>query len=524
MKPMEKIKAVIYARYSSSNQREESIEGQLRECHAYARKNGLQVVGEYTDHALTGRTDKRPGFQKMIADSDKRQFEVVICWKMDRFARNRYDSAMYKYRLKKNGVRLAYAVESIPEGPEGIILESVMEGYAEYYSENLAQNIRRGLYENARACKVIGSTCFGYRKATDGRYEVDPIEGPMVQKVFHDYLAGIPSKQIAEELNAAGCRSNKGKRFTISAVNYILKNEKYRGVYRYKDILVENGVPALVTASDFEAVQFMLKKHSEAPAATQAAYLLSTKLHCGLCDETMVGEYATSRNGSRHIYYTCMGKRRHKCKMKRHNKEDLEKLIIDELIKLVFDDAFIEEVADLVLICQEKLNESTVLPTLEAHQRDLERKVKNTLRAIENGISTPSTAAHLRKLEADLEEVRTQIAQEIIKTPVLDRDHIIYFLESLRNGNPNSQAYKEKLVDTFLQGAYVYEDRIVIFLNYTGKKNPITKELADTLKAPQSEAFNAVRIEPVESRLLCQIRTHSAILTPEHLAIVLYAA
>lgn len=144
--PSGTIPAVIYARYSSSGQREESIEGQLRECHEYAQRNGMTIIGEYIDKALTGRTDKRPDFQRMLRDSEKGVFQVVICWKMDRFARNRYDSAMYKYRLKKNGVRLAYAKESIPEGPEGIILEAVMEGYAEYYSENLSQNVKRGLY------------------------------------------------------------------------------------------------------------------------------------------------------------------------------------------------------------------------------------------------------------------------------------------------------------------------------------------------------------------------------------------
>ena len=121
------IPAVIYARYSSSGQREESIEGQLRECHAYAKHNGFTVVGEYVDKALTGRTDKRPDFQRMLRDSERGIFKAVILWKTDRFARNRYDSAMYKYKLKKNGVRLYYAKESIPEGPEGIILESVME-------------------------------------------------------------------------------------------------------------------------------------------------------------------------------------------------------------------------------------------------------------------------------------------------------------------------------------------------------------------------------------------------------------
>ena len=121
---VEALRAVIYARYSSSGQREESIEGQLRECYDFAKKHGIIVIGEYIDKAMTGRVDQRPDFQRMIRDSEKGRFNCVLMWKMDRFARNRYDDAMYKYKLKKNGVRIFYAKEMIPEGPEGIILES----------------------------------------------------------------------------------------------------------------------------------------------------------------------------------------------------------------------------------------------------------------------------------------------------------------------------------------------------------------------------------------------------------------
>ena len=135
--------AVIYARYSSDNQREESIEGQIRECTAYAEKNGITIVKHYIDRAISAKTDNRPEFQQMIKDSDKKLFDIVLVWKLDRFARNRYDSARYKTQLKKNGVKLMSATEIISEGPEGIILESVLEGYAEYYSADLAEKVVR---------------------------------------------------------------------------------------------------------------------------------------------------------------------------------------------------------------------------------------------------------------------------------------------------------------------------------------------------------------------------------------------
>ena len=153
---------VIYARYSSDNQREESIEGQIRENTAFAEKNGIVIVGHYIDRAVSAKTDNRPEFQRMIRDSAKKTFDVVIVWKLDRFSRNRYDSAKYKAALKKNNVRVVSATEAISEGAEGIILESVLEGMAEYYSADFAEKVTRGLTENALKCRFTVATVRAY--------------------------------------------------------------------------------------------------------------------------------------------------------------------------------------------------------------------------------------------------------------------------------------------------------------------------------------------------------------------------
>ena len=150
------MKAVIYARYSSYNQREESIEGQLRENKAFAEKNSIEIIGTYIDRALSAKTDNRPEFQKMIKDSSKGLFDIVIVWKLDRFARNRYDSAFYKATLKKNNVKVMSATENISEGADGILLEAILEGFAEYYSVELAEKIKRGMTENALKLRSDG--------------------------------------------------------------------------------------------------------------------------------------------------------------------------------------------------------------------------------------------------------------------------------------------------------------------------------------------------------------------------------
>lgn len=472
------IPAVIYARYSSSGQREESIEGQLRECHDFARRNGLTVVGEYIDKALTGRTDRRPDFQRMLRDCERGVFKAVICWKMDRFARNRYDSAMYKYKLKKNGVRIFYAKESIPEG---IILESVMEGYAEYYSENLSQNVKRGYYDSALELKTLGQTVLGLRKGADGRFELDPATAPVVRRIFEEYAAGDSAKEIYTRLNAEGYRTSRGGLFNKNSLRRILQNEKYVGVYEFKDIRVEGAIPAIVERELFEKCQSMVERHHRAPAALrETSFLLTAKLFCGHCGEPMTGDGGTSRTGRVYYYYTCNGRRAHKCKKERAPKAWIEQLVIDELVALIHSDDFVNEVADKCMEYQQRTKDDSALRGLEARQKENERAIQNMLAAIEAGIITPSTKSRLMELEAERAQIEKGIAQQLISEPELERDQVVYFLERFRSGDVNDEGYRAFLVDTFLNAVYLYDDdKLVLVLNYTGERCKVTLELVE---------------------------------------------
>ena len=199
-----KINAVIYARYSCDNQREESIEGQLRECRAFAERNNYTLIDTYIDRAMSAETDNRPEFQKMIKDSAKGQFNAIIVWKLDRFARNRYDSAHYKAMLRKNGVKVVSATEVISEGAEGIILESVLEGYAEYYSAELSEKVIRGMTENALKCQDfcgVESSDQVPDGDTLGRFRNLLIKNDLQEKLF---------KQVVELLTKRGLILKKG--------------------------------------------------------------------------------------------------------------------------------------------------------------------------------------------------------------------------------------------------------------------------------------------------------------------------
>lgn len=246
----------LYLRFSSERQREQSIEGQLRDCRAYCKMNRYRITAIYVDRATTARKDveKRLHFQEMIRDSEKRPWEYVVVWKLDRFARNRTDSALFKFRLRKNGVKVISATENISEKPEGIILEAVLEGMAEFYSADLSQKITRGMRESALKCHSIGGHVpLGY-KIEDHKLVINPATAHIVQEAFELYANGETVADICRIFNTKGYRTAKGVEFNRNSFKSMFRNKRYIGVYTYKDIEVEGGVPAIIDKELFETV------------------------------------------------------------------------------------------------------------------------------------------------------------------------------------------------------------------------------------------------------------------------------
>ena len=223
--------AVIYARFSSDMQREESIDAQLRACNEYAERNGYSVIDEYVDRAKSATTDQRPQFQKMIGDAKKQKFQYVIIHKLDRFSRDRYDHAFYKRELRMAGVTLLSVLEHIDSSPESVIMESVLEGFSEYYSRNLSREVMKGMKENALACRHTGGVPpLGYDVGPDGKYIINEKEAEVVRFIFTKYLEGNGSFRIAKLLKEKGYTSKGGcKNWPVSTIITILKNEKYKG-------------------------------------------------------------------------------------------------------------------------------------------------------------------------------------------------------------------------------------------------------------------------------------------------------
>ncbi len=483
------MKAVIYARYSSDNQREESIEGQMRDCMHYAEYNNIQVVGSYIDRALSAKTDNRPEFQKMIKDSAKQLFDVIIVWKLDRFARNRFDSAFYKNTLKKNGVRVVSATESISQGAEGIILEAVLEGYAEYFSVELGEKVMRGMTDNAlKAMSNGGITPLGYYLDEEQHLQIDESKAPFVREIFQRFADGEAIKTIIADMNARGVgiavRMTKrpGKKPYVKQLGYnsvrrLLSNRKYIGEYKFKDIVIPDAIPPIVDKDLFEKVQKRIVVNTRAPAAHKAKvdYLLTTKLFCGKCKAMMIGDSGTGKKGTTYHYYKCANaKKTHTCDKKSVNKDKIENAVVKAVMSKVMDDELMEQLADILYDLQEQ--ESSILPALKQQLKDVENSIENMLNAIQQGVVLDSTKKRLADLENRKKELEIEIAQEQIKCPTLTREQILFGLTKFRNLDLTTQKGKQTLLDGFVNSIYLFDDYAIITCNYKDGEEKITFE------------------------------------------------
>ena len=428
--------AVIYARYSCDNQREESIEGQLRECKAFAEHSEIRIIGTYIDRAMSAKTDNRPEFQRMIKESGKGLFDQVIVWKLDRFSRNRYDSAHYKMILRKNGVKVVSATETISEGAEGIILESMLEGVAEYYSAELSEKVKRGMTENALKCQYNGGAgTIGYLIDENKHYIIDPDVAPFVKQAFVMYSECYTIKSIVEYLNENHVLSAYKKPMTKTSTTAMLSNRKYKGIYRYADVEIPDGVPRIVSDELFEKVQERLKtnKISKSRFKAKEEYFLSSKTYCGCCGAKVDGESGHGRNDIRYSYYKCVNvkKRTGLCNAKSLRKDYLEPYVFDSIIDKKLTPDIFDDVADIALRCNAR--DTSTVDELNEQLRQVEEYIDNLVTAMQMGMLTKSTKTRLDDLETQKEQIELSILSEKAKKDSITRKDIISWLTKMKS-------------------------------------------------------------------------------------------
>ena len=461
-------KSVIYARYSSERQTEQSIDGQLRVCREYAERNNLVIIDTYIDRAMSGTNDNRTAFQRLLKDSAKRAWDVVLVYKLDRFSRNKYEMAIHKRTLRDFGVRLVSAMENIPDTPEGIILESLLEGMAEYYSAELSQKVRRGLNESRLKGNFTGGfLLFGYR-LENKKILIDEPQAQIVRRIFEEYASGKLIKDIILALHAAGV-THRGKPFSKNTVYNLLKNEKYAGIYRHGEQVFTDIYPRIVPEDVFEIVRCKVKNNKYGKHKPDIVYLLKHKLICGYCGKPVNSESGTSRNGTVMRYYKCSGKRTDKsCPLSPVRKDLLEQIVLESTYEALASPDNLNFLADRILTAhRQRLKAQSVLKLLEKDLNDTGKAIANLLDALEKGVVTASTKTRLEQLEARQEDLRNKLEQEKAKSKLLlTKSDVLKFIAGALHKNP------QQMIHLLIRKIILYSDRVEIYYNYTSNKDP----------------------------------------------------
>lgn len=494
-------KAVIYARFSSAKQTEQSIEGQLRVCHQYAQENGFVIVNEYIDRKKSARTDLRPSFQKMLADSYKHKFDFVIVYALDRFARDDGDHGTDKRILQRNGVLLLSATQQIginADGTEnlgGILTEGIYVALAKYYSRELAQKIRRGQNESLEKKQFLGGQVpYGFR-VENKLFYINPPEAEVVREIFEMYSKGKSAIEIAAELNERGIKNSIGKPFKPNNIMRMLQNEKYIGTFRYTSHVIENYMPAIVDTVVFNYVQQKIASNRKSPAKAKATnqYLLSGKLFCGYCKNAMVGEAGTGKHGDVHYYYKCSTRKRRKGVCNKHTvrKKELEDLVIKSTLEHVLNHDTIEQIIDQMLKYQAEQKKNSACSILRQQLNEVSGYINNMLDAIKHGIITPSTRSELMSLEEEKADLEQKIAHEELQEAVpLTRERILFWFEQFAEFNTDDENARQYLVTYFINQVIAYDDKIIIIYNHDGD-NLTESDISDITDPDNGFGFQA---------------------------------
>ena len=502
------MKGVIYARFSSDNQRDESIDAQVRACEEYAKRNDIQVVKVYADRAKSATSDKRPEFQQMITDSGEALFDCLLIHKLDRFSRDKYDSAKYKRRLKQNGIKLISITENLDGSPESIILESLLEGMAEYYSKNLAREVMKGMKENALKCLHTGGRPpLGYDvDPASKKYIINEKEAIVVREIFDLYLTGFGYKRMVNELNSKGMVTKLGKPFGKNSLHDILCNEKYAGVYTYNRstsknslgkrnnhtsknnedmIRIPDGMPVIIAAEAFYKAQEKMRQNKKQPGAYKAKeiYLLSGLIVCGECLKREGTEYSmmgnckySGRSKIKHVTYRCANRvNRNSCDNKEIRREYIENYVLDQLEKNIFSEKAIP-----VLV--RKLNDynnsvascvNKEIDTMNMEMKKTEKNIKNIVDAVVGGKAHSSLVDRLTELEQKKADIETRIIELNLtqERNEVTEEMVRGLFKNFRKFIADKNVFEvRKFIRSYVEKVIVYKDHVeVVFFFLCGK-------------------------------------------------------
>ena len=429
-------RTAIYARYSSDNQRTESIDEQVRACRYFAQQTGeYDIIAVYKDEALSGYKNihKRDGFSQLMADAEAGKFEAVMVYELSRFSRNGSDTIVYTEKLAKLDIEFVSVRERLDRTPEGRMMMYVITGMNEYYSANLAIEVMRGLKENAYNAKHTGGTPpLGYDLDKDGHYIINPLEAAAVRLIYEMYLAGNGYTPIIDALNAAGYKTKRGGCFGKNSLYDLLRNEKYTGTFvynrtekvqngrqnrhKYKDdadvIRVPNAFPAIITNEEYKEVMKRMKEQAHKGARNKAKrdYLLSGKVYCGHCGKAMHGDTRT-RKGYQYAYYTCGNHSIHQCDLKSVKADLLEAEVIRQLNSTFFTPEVCTRVAEKIMIMSAEPHDEMMINDLRRQSAALKKKIDNGTKAILDGVDSDELREAVKECSRQKKAIDSRILE-----------------------------------------------------------------------------------------------------------------
>ena len=492
--------AVIYARYSSDAQTEQSIEGQIRVIQDYAKRNSIRIIDSYIDRAISGLREDRPEFQRMIKESKLKNFGYVLVYKYDRFSRDRLNSLVYKRELKKNGVKVMSVTEYISDDPQGILFESIIDGYSEYYSAELAQKVKRGNRESRlKGLYTGGIVPYGY-KIVDKKYVIVPEEAEVIKKIFRDVINKKTYQEICDEINSKGIRNKDGRIFRASYIGTVIVNEKYMGLVTVDGEEFYNIVPAIIDKETFECAKYNTTHNQRRSPHFRARtkYLLSGMVYCGYCGEFLVGETGTSKTAKVHTYYKCNSqkKKKRQCDKATVKREWLEETVVDAARTVLSKTEYINLLADEMT----KIFNNTVLDDkeLDVNEKNIykvKKEIDNIVNIMAGGFVNDSLKERLSKL--DEERKQLEIENVHLKTKsktTITKEDVKYFLQTFIKMDITDDNYKQRIIDRFIRKVILFDDRVLIELYPLGyyatfgeqKKSRIDVSIYDNMTEVES--------------------------------------
>ena len=486
---------VIYARYSSSSQDEQTIEMQLKKCHEYAESKGINIIKEYIDEAKTGRNANRNGLQAILKDSETRAFKYVIIYMTDRYFRNALDALNFKELLKKNGVELLYTYETFDDTPFGKYMETMSYANAQLYSDMFSVKIRDGLARNAREFKTIGNNIpFGF-KTIDKNIVIDEDKAPYVKMIFEMFVDGKKMKEIYCHLNALGVKTKRNGKFNKSGIGRILHNKFYIGTYVFKGNETPNAIPRIIDDDLFNKAQKLLEKHKQAPAASRAKreYLLTGKMYCGYCGEKLIGYSGTSKTKTLYTYYKCKNAtKKNNCKLKAIQKDYIEDLVFKEVKKVLNDKIIDDIIKEIVNIC-DKDNDTYQLKVLNKAIKDNQKKNDNLVEAIAecaNNVMRKQFYSKLEELNNQKIMLEEQLREEEKKHIKITARQVKFFLNKIKNSKANNYESMKRVINTFVNKVILYEDYIRIILNIQNTTIDVDIDTINHAKSSFKDAYS----------------------------------